>query len=137
MPTIQDLQKAIDELNVRFPRPDLTLAIGRRYDVHTQFAEEFPNCEEPGVYALIADDGKEVLRIGKARCLGYRLGSYFRWADREQRRGIAKHPGYEKVRYIVTVPFPVDRAFEVHSVEGFLLGRLKPGLNSILETFED
>jgi excinuclease UvrABC nuclease subunit len=136
MPTLQDFQKTIDELNTKFPRPGLTLVVGQRYDVHTQFAEGFPNCEEPGVYALIAEDEIEVLRIGKARCLGYRLGSYFRWADREQRRGIAKLPGYEKVRYIVTVSVPADRAFEVHSVEGFLLSTLKPSLNSIFESFD-
>jgi hypothetical protein len=139
MPTFEEFERAVNELNTRYPRPGLTLTIGPMFNLHTQFAEQYPGSEQPGVYALIAEDRTEVLRIGKAKFLGHRLGNYFKWQDRSQGRGMAKEPVYGGVRYIVTVTLPPGRAFEVHSVEGFLLSKMKPTLNSIfeLEAFED
>jgi excinuclease UvrABC nuclease subunit len=136
-PTIQDFRDTIENLNARFPRPGITLTTSERYDVYKDYARTFPNSDSPGVYALIHENESEVLRIGKARCLGYRLGAYFRWADKEAGKGMEKHPDYSKARYIVTVPVAADRAFEAHSVEGFLLGRLKPALNKMFESFEN
>jgi excinuclease UvrABC nuclease subunit len=139
MATFEEFEAAINELNTKYPRPGLTLTIRPRFDLRTQFAEQYPASEDPGVYALIADNGTQVLRIGKAKCLGRRLGNYFKWQNRNQGRGMAKQTVYDGVRYIVTVPLPVSRAFEVHSVEGFLLSKMRPSLNSMfeLEAFED
>jgi len=107
------------------------------YDVYKDYAKTFPNSSDPGVYALIHEDGSEVLRIGKARCLGCRLGAYFMWEDKTAGKGMVKHPDYSKARYIITVRVPTDRAFEAHSIEGYLLGKLKPCLNKMFESFED
>ena len=139
MPTMQDLQDELDELNTRFPRPDLTLKMGSIYNLRTQYKETFPASEQPGVYGLIAEDAVEVLRIGKAKCLGKRLGNYFKYEDRQLGRGRAKQTVYDGVHYIVTIPLPLGRAFEVHSIEAFLLSKMRPRLNSIfeLEAYED
>jgi hypothetical protein len=140
MPTLQAFRDAIAKLNEILPRPGLVLAVSETYDLHTQFATEFPNSKDPGVYALVAADGIEVLRIGKAQELGFRLGAYFMWASRELGRGKEKHPDYERVRYIVTVPLPINRAFEASSVEEFLFREFRgspPPLNIRLGGFED
>jgi hypothetical protein len=131
-PTLQALRDAVAELNQRFPRPGLVLVVGEPWDIHTRFAEQYPDCEKPGVYALIANDGIEVLRIGKAQHLGFRFGAYFMWANRRTGQGRTKDHEYDNVQYIVTVPLPVDRSFEAPSIEEFLLGRFRespPRLN--------
>jgi hypothetical protein len=140
MPTLQDFRDAIETLNNTFPRPGLVLALGQPYDLHTQYATQFPDSENPGVYALVAEDGTEVLRIGKAQRLGLRFGAYFMWVNREQGRGEAKDPDYGRVRYLVTVPLPVDRAFEAPSIEEFLFRRFRksePSLNVRFGRLED
>ncbi len=140
MPTLKDFQDAIVTLNNTFPRPGLVLAVGQLYDLHTQYATQFPDSESPGVYALVADDRKEVLRIGKAQRLGLRFGAYFMWVNREQGHGGAKYPGYDKIRYLVTVPLPVDRAFEASSIEEFLFRQFResePSLNARFGRLED
>src|SRR5580704_966549 len=100
MPTLQDFRNAIETLNETFPRPGLVLIPGQLYDLHTQYATQFPDSENPGIYALVAKDRVEVLRIGKAQRLGLRFGAYFMWVNREQGRGEAKDPEYGKVRYL-------------------------------------
>jgi hypothetical protein len=140
MPTLEAFRNAVEDLNRKFPRPELVLITGEPWDLCTQFATHFPDSESPGIYALIAGNGIDVLRIGKAQCLGYRLGAYFKRADGQRERGIAKHPGYKNARYVVTVPLPIGRAFEAPSVEEFLLGQFRwdpPSLNKILGRFED
>jgi excinuclease UvrABC nuclease subunit len=130
MSTIMEFQSALDELNTRFPRPGLMLKTSQKFDIHTEFNRQFPGSDSPGVYALIANDGLEVLRVGMAQVLGNRLGqNYFGWDDWEQGRGKAKNPSYEGVRYIVTIQLPQDRAWEAGSIEAFLLGKLRPPLN--------
>ena len=136
-PTIQQFREAIIDLNTRFPRPGVSLVCSETYDVYKDYSKAFPNSDDPGVYALIHENGSEVVRIGKAKCLGCRLAAYFMWADKLAGKAMAKHPDYRIARYIVTVAVPHDRSFEAHSVEGFLLGRLRPALNTMFESFED
>jgi hypothetical protein len=131
-PTLRDFRDAVTELNRTFPRPDLALIVSDCYDVRTEYATQFPASDNPGVYALIAADGIEVLRIGTAQTLGSRLGSYLAWDDRKAGSGRAKDPDYSEVRYLVTVSVPVNRAFEALSIEAFLLLRFQaspPRLN--------
>ena|ERR1700733_624249 len=131
-PTLHAFVDAIGQLNETFPCPDLVLRVSELYDVRKEYGTKFPNSDSPGVYALVADDEIEVLRIGMAQTLGSRLASYFNWADREQGRARTRDLTYNDVQYLVTIPVPVNRAFEVPSIEAFLLMRFrdpKPRLN--------
>jgi excinuclease UvrABC nuclease subunit len=137
-PTVSDFRTAIAELNQTYPRPELHLEVDElMFDVESQYAATFPNCDRPGVYALVSRNGTDVLRVGVAQNLGYRLGAYFKWSDRLTGKGVAKDFAYADVRFVLTVPLPSNRAFEAPSIESFLLFRLRPPLNTRLGLMEE
>ena len=135
MSTLTDIKAAIEDFNHRFPRPELTLSVSDPYDLFTSFFSKYPNADQPGVYILL-DEAGTVLRIGKASCgrtLGCRLSDYFKWGDKNTGRGIAKDKAFNAVRYIATIPIPVDRAFEAPAIGEFLLSKsnIRAPLNKV------
>ncbi len=122
--TFADLSSAVDELNTRFPRPEMDhLKISDLCDVKDASAS-WPNPANPGVYAML-NEHRELIYLGKASCntsLGMRLGAHF------YKTGAPKNAKFEGIRYVVTIPVPDDRAFEAPAVEEFLIGRLNPSL---------
>ena len=131
MPDLFALVGTLRELNEKYPRPGLPpLEMSPPYDIQLDFSKSFPNAEKPGVYILL-DENKNVLRIGKASCkriLGQRLNDYFGWAE-GRKGGVARDERFKTVRYIVTIPVPLDRAFEAPAVEEYLIDQLEPELN--------
>jgi hypothetical protein len=121
--SLDDLASRIVELNTRFPRPAMTpLSISELCDVRS--ASAWPHSGNPGVYALF-NERRELVYIGKASCnsgLGYRLGAHF------FKTGMPKAPWLQDVRYVATIPVPLDRAFEAPAIEEFLIARLNPPL---------
>jgi len=131
MSTLADVSQAIKELNEKFPRPGISLAVSHIYDLRTSFASSYPNVLQPGIYIMMDSQGT-VLRIGTAsggRTLGDRLGDYFKWGDRAVGSGIAINSEYGGVCFVVTIGLPKDRAFEVPAIEEYLLSRVDAPLN--------
>jgi hypothetical protein len=121
--TLVDLQSCLEEMNKRFPRPNMPpLSVSELQDIKT--TGSWPHAGNPGVYALF-NEKRELLYLGKSSCnsaLGYRLGAHF------DKVGVARDPWFQGVRYVATIPVPTDRAFEAPAVEEFLIARLNPSL---------
>ena len=124
---VEDLKKALDELNTSFARPGMDpLKVSEFCDLHNP-SESWPDAGKPGVYALFNGD-KELRYLGKASCntcLGYRIRAHF------DKHGMPKADWAQGLQFLATICVPSDRAFEAPAVEEFLINRLNPPLCGI------
>ena len=128
----EDVKKALEEFKVKFPKPDLNLKISEVYDIHEDFKNNkyYPNSHLPGVY-LLADEKKKTQYIGMGRTkegVGKRLGDH--WKKDDNGNAVAKSPTSEGIRYLATITVPEDRAFEVPSIEAWLIRKVDPPRNT-------
>ncbi|WP_151444881.1 nucleotide excision repair endonuclease [Halomonas lysinitropha] len=87
----------------------------------------WPNNGLPGVY-FIFDEDLVLLYVGKAKNLGSRLSSYFKYASDRTCR--VKDTSWRvKPHFLLTAS--VDRFFEAPSLEEYLIEKLQPSHNSI------
>jgi hypothetical protein len=96
--------------------------------------EAWPDAEEPGVY-MVFDSRLNLLYVGKARKIGWRLSEYFRYGKTRQgglilgQCGVSKRYTWSRrPEYIATVR--VDQAFEASSLEEYLIVELRPPDNT-------
>ena len=126
----KDVQLALDELNNKFPRPNLTLKISDKiYDLEKDWPDEYwPGIGLPGVY-LFADENRKTRYIGKSSSdLGKRLGDY--WKDGNG-KAVPRNDKSKGIRYIATITVSEDRAFEAPSIEEWLIREIKPSRNTV------
>jgi excinuclease UvrABC nuclease subunit len=76
---------------------------------------------EPCVYFFFNQEG-ELLYIGKAEVLGFRMGSHFQGKNSKWR---------EVAKTIGILPVPRDSWFEILAIEAYLIGLLKPSGNNL------
>ncbi|MDB2687052.1 GIY-YIG nuclease family protein [Mariniblastus sp.] len=108
-----------------FPR-NLSLELSDVVQVLDENAS-WPNANSPGIYVML-DQSMNLLYIGKASCganIGRRLGKYFDKTGKT-RSGMEK---FIEVKYVSAIPVPPERAFEVPSIEEYLISKLNPTLN--------
>ena len=97
--------------------------------------DDWPNGDKPGVYIFL-DSKLSVLYIGKTTMwssLKQRLGAYFRYSDKVQKRcRIPKEHGWNiQPEFVVTIGVPRRTAFEASAIEEYLINRLRPSENTI------
>lgn len=133
MADIEDLKSVLHEFNKKYPRPNLPpLTVSSVYNIEKMYHEPYPNSDSPGVYIICHRNGT-ILRIGKASCgstLTTRLNAYFKWNETGE-HGIHKHVGYDHAKLIYTIGLPRARAFEVPSVEEYLIRELEIPYNRV------
>jgi hypothetical protein len=131
MQGLKELKAVLDEFNKNYPRPNMPeLEISEVYDLDTDWTNSYPNASLPGIYVIFDEEGC-LLYIGKAsrkNVIGRRLSAYF---GHDDKGGWKLHKpdewkSYGKLKYIITIPLPVDRAFEAPAIEEYLITRLKP-----------
>jgi len=87
--------------------------------------QSWPNYSEPGVYIMLNDAKTQVLYVGQAEKLGYRLSTWLRHGTHESRRMRAWEI---KPAHVAVVPVQEDH--EAASLESFLIRRLHPKENT-------
>lgn len=127
MADYNELKKVIQEFNAKLPRPNLTLILGELSPIVTK--EKWQNADAHGIYFLF-DQNNILQYIGKASAsksdIGKRIGGRFFSTDCRFRE-----PKFQYVTQIATIALPNDRIFEASSIEEYLIGRMKPPLNSV------
>lgn len=129
MRMLTTLQEAIDVFNRDYPRPGMEpLVLSEMYDLQVDWPKPYHNSDHPGVYCLF-DDQMTLVYVGKAsfsHVIGGRLGARICYGP--DRRALLTDPKWHaaNVRYIATIRFPLDHAFEASALEEFLITRLSP-----------
>ncbi len=129
MLTLTHVQRLLDDLDKRYPRPWLgRLQISSLYDLREDWPDEYPNADKPGVYFLLNNE-KELVYVGKASFsndIGSRLGKRIGYDS--QRRALIRDPQWLSacVRYIATVGLAAEHAFEAAAIEEFIVVNLNP-----------
>ena len=129
----EDVRGAIEKLYEFAPRPNIEgLIISKPYDLETDWPDQYwPNTDLPGVYLFANEEGK-TLYIGKASCnstVGYRLGAY--WKNSPEKKALPKTEKAKGVRYVSTITIPQEYAFEVPSIEEWLISTVKTPRNKV------
>jgi hypothetical protein len=126
MKGLVELKAALDEFNKNYPRPNMPeLEISDVYDLDKDWTNSYPNATLPGIYVFFDKKGY-LLYIGKVsrkNVLGRRLSAYFGHDDKGSWK-LHKPDEWEpygELRYIVTIPLPVDRSFEAPAIEEYLI----------------
>ena len=127
MSNLSDLKKAVEEMNIRFPRSFGEIAITDPLDISVKPDVSWPSNKYAGVYVFLDEFG-DILYIGKAsfgNCIGGRLNQRFdsNWSP--------KSPDSQGCKYITTIPVPDTHRFEAPAIEEYLLSKLKTKLNSV------
>ena len=126
MSNYYELEKAVNELNNQFPRPDLVLKLEKMVTIKTN--SQWQNATKPGIYAIFSETS-ELLYIGKASMssnIGYRIGAKYSSKTFESR-----NTKFSEGTQMATIALPEDRSFEAPSIEEFLIKKLNPKLNAV------
>ncbi len=132
MSTFEDLKRALDELNLKYPRPNLPagtpeLGLTDPLDIVKHPEASWPSNQSAGVYILM-DAKQELLYIGKAsfsNIIGGRLNKRF---DAKWNPIVSESQG---TRFVTTIALPSGHEFEAAAIEEFLLTRLSTQHNKI------
>lgn len=130
MKKANDLIQQIEIFNKEYPRPRMNLLkITGRYDIKNDWPNIWPDNESPGIYILL-DEESNIHYIGKSSVsIGSRLSSYFFYGTEKEAK--AYYEELNIIRYIWTISVPFERAFEVSSIEEYLIQKLNPPINRI------
>ncbi len=125
MSNFDDLKKAVDDLNTKYPRPNLPadnpdLQLTEILDIVKNPEASWPSNRSAGIYVLM-DADQNLLYIGKASCSNVIGGRLNKWFDARWKPMSTQSEG---TRYITTIALPPDHAFEAAAIEEFLLKRL-------------
>jgi hypothetical protein len=140
-PTLDDLTRGVARYQATYRHPALLpLAVSGLYDLdrtappgHATVATwpaTWLHNGEPGVYAILMADLR-VRYIGKADVLGKRLSTHFRGPETALEPRVFDPDAWPKHlrRYLVVIP--MAQAFEVHSLEAYLIRQLRPPQNFV------
>jgi len=128
MDNYDQLATALNELNMRYPRPGLDpLELTPILNIAANPDASWPGNEHAGIY-VIMDERKDLLYIGKASfgsTIGRRLNQRFnaKWMPVTQES--------EGCRFLTTIPLPRGHEFEAPAIEEFFLKRLTTKNNKI------
>lgn len=104
--------------------------IGHGSECKQHWPAAWPNADRPGIYMFFGAD-LELIYIGKAACLGVRLGQHFRYADGRGSGCVMAQSGWKKVPHFVAT-VAIAEPFEATSLEEYLIGRLRPEENVLV-----
>src|SRR5690349_15527214 len=122
MSTLADLHAALEEFNGMHPGVP-PLQISEPYVLDRDWPTKWTYSDDPGVYILLGEQD-EVMRVGRGRPIGRRLGGYFKYGP--NREAEALDPQYEVVVAVVTIRVPHERDHDLDALEAFLIEKLDP-----------
>ncbi|GFO63640.1 hypothetical protein [Geomonas paludis] len=120
------LKLAVDDLNIRYPRPNLNLVLNSLAPVATN--DMWQNADKKGLYFLFDASGT-LQYIGKASFnsnIGIRLGVRFSCKDCR-----CLDDRFSSISMLATIALEDERAFEASSIEEYLITELQPPLNVV------
>lgn len=132
MTSFVKFSRNVRKYDEKYRHPDRPrLEISDPYDLVKDWKDYYPHCEHPGIYSIF-DKEEKLLYVGKGSAkssLGTALGKHFKglaegeFSLKDESKWGKKH----KPRFVITVKAP--KAFEVPSLEEYLITSLRPPLN--------